>query len=51
MERAKTDARLNRAILEFKDKGLFHGHYNSAKFKEAYAQLTELTPFGIPIVS
>jgi hypothetical protein len=27
-------------ILEFKDKGLFHGRTNTAKFKEAYSQLT-----------
>ena len=40
LERGRSDARLNRIILEFKDKGLFHGRTNTAKFKEAYSQLT-----------
>lgn len=38
-ERERNDARLNRTILEFKDKGLFKGNASSAKFKEAYNQL------------
>lgn len=40
LERGRSDARLNRVILEFKDKGLFRGRTNTAKFKEAYLQLT-----------
>lgn len=40
LERGRNDARLNRVILEFKDKGLFRGRTSSAKFQEAYSQLT-----------
>ena len=41
MERGRSDARLNRVILEFKGKGLFHGKTTSAAFKMAYSQLVE----------
>jgi len=41
LERGRSDARLNKVILEFKDKGLFRGKTSSAKFKEAYRQLTK----------
>ena len=41
MERSRSDARLNRVILEFKDKGLFRGRATSAKFQEAYQQLIQ----------
>lgn len=38
-ERRRQDVRRNRVIIEFKDKGLFHGTKESAKFKEALNQL------------
>ncbi len=41
MERGDSDARLNRVILEFKDKGLFRGSPTSAKFRDAYSKLTK----------
>lgn len=41
IERGRSDGRRNRVILEFKDKGLFRGSLRSAKFKEAYQQLTK----------
>jgi len=41
LERGRSDARLNSVILEFKDKGFFRGKTNTAKFKEAYGQLTK----------
>jgi SAM-dependent methyltransferase len=41
MERGRSDAELNQVVLEFKDKGLFSGKSDSAKFQEAYAQLTQ----------
>lgn len=34
-ERGRSDASYNRVIIEFKDKGLFHGKETSPKFKEA----------------
>lgn len=40
LERGRSDARRNRVIFEFKDKGLFRGRTNSPKFREAYSQLT-----------
>ncbi len=39
LERGRQDVRRNRVIIEFKDKGLFHGRKNSAKFEEAQNQL------------
>jgi len=41
LERGRSDARLNRTILEFKNKGSFGGKIHSAKFKEAFSQLTQ----------
>ncbi len=41
LERDRSDARLNRLIMEFKDFGLFKGRADSAKFREAYSQLTD----------
>jgi len=40
LERDRSDARLNRVLMEFKDLGLFNGRPGSAKFQEAYSQLT-----------
>jgi hypothetical protein len=40
MERHRSDAYLNHIIFEFKDKGLFNGKTTSAKYIEAYEQLT-----------
>ncbi len=39
LERGRSDAYHNCVILEFKDKGLFYGRINSAKFQEAYSKL------------
>ena len=41
LERKRQDIRRNRVIIEFKDKGLFRGSRESAKFQEALKQLTE----------
>jgi hypothetical protein len=40
LERGRSDARRNRVIMEFKDKGLFKGNAGSAIFQKAYSQLT-----------
>jgi hypothetical protein len=41
LERDRTDARLNRSVMEFKDLGAFNGNADRARFREAYSQLTE----------
>jgi hypothetical protein len=41
LERGRSDARLHRLIMEFKDLGLFTARADSAKFREAYSQLTD----------
>ena len=41
MERGRSDAQTDHTILEFKARGLFRGSSASAKFREAYRQLTE----------
>lgn len=41
LERGRSDARRNRVIMEFKDKGLFKGNAASAAFLKAYSQLTK----------